>query len=410
MTTPIAVVGGAYGELCCYPTSRICRGSGFRAASILAGLGDNVALHTVLGPLLASEFSRIAFRKKIQLCASNGEADYWFRYRHPLAKPDISPAPTPVSRRDVCVTDALVYGMLEGRPKVSAKRAVYDPQDGARSKLFEINGSVADELAIVASLSEALAISGKATPEEAATELLAMPTCVAVVVKCGAQGALVATRADKKWIGAFSTKKVWKIGSGDVFSAAYAHAWLREGKTPLEAAWFASRMVGEYVETRRESFSATEMQEIRADAAEALGKRTRTEACTVPDSQIYLAGPFFTTGQQWLVDEAREAFLELGFKVFSPVHDVGRGGPGEVVNADLAGLEESKLLFALLDGLDAGTIFEVGYACAQGIPVVGVAESLTEQPLTMLLGSGCYISNDFTTAIYAACWRLMKNV
>lgn len=410
MTTPIAVFGGAYGELCCYPASRICRGSGFRAANILAGLGNDVTLHTVLGPKLASEFTGIASRKKLKLCAVNGAVDYWFRYRHPLAKPDISPSPAQVPKGDIRVADALVYGMLEGRPKVTAARAVYDPQDGSRSQSFDINGSSAAELAIVASLSEALAISGKATPEDAVAELLAIPTCVTVVVKCGAQGALVATRADQKWIGAFPSEKVWKIGSGDVFSAAYAHAWLQEVKTPLEAAWFASRMVSAYVETRRESFTDAEMRGIRADAADALGKKTRTEPRVVPNSQVYLAGPFFTTGQQWLVDEAREAFLELGFKVFSPVHDVGRGGPDEVVNADLAGLEESTLLFALLDGLDSGTIFEVGYACARGIPVVGVAEALTEHPLTMLLGSGCYISNDFTTAVYAACWRLMKDV
>ena len=60
--------------------------------------------------------------------------------------------------------------------------------------------------------------------------------------------------------------------------------------------------------------------------------------------------------------------------------------------------------------MDAGTLFEVGYARALDISVVGVAECMDEQPLTMLLGSGCAITNDFATAIYSACWQMMGDV
>ncbi|MHC1699848.1 MAG: PfkB family carbohydrate kinase [Humidesulfovibrio sp.] len=411
MSPPISVVGGAYVEECCYPESTIYRGSGFRGACILSGLGNEVKLHTAIGPKLAQEFDKIASKKKIALCVTAGKTDFHFHYRHPLAKPSIyPPLQAALPQDEVFAHDALVYGMLEGRPKVTATRVVYDPQDGYRSKPFSDNGSSAKELAIVASLSEALAISGRRSPEEAAVKLLSTPSCVAVVIKCGPQGALVATSSSQEWIHAFPSKRVWKIGSGDVFSAAYAHAWLKAMKAPLEAAWFASRMVRGYVETRREAFDNNEMATMWADAADAVVNKTMKSARSLPKGQIYLAGPFFTTSQQWLIDEARLAFREMGFNVFSPVHDVGRGGPNEVVNADLQGLESSELVFALLDGLDSGTIFEVGYACAKGIPVIGVAEALGEQPLTMLLGSGCSITSDFATGIYAACWRLMNDV
>jgi Nucleoside 2-deoxyribosyltransferase len=205
------------------------------------------------------------------------------------------------------------------------------------------------------------------------------------------------------------TKRVWKIGSGDVFSAAFAHAWLTERLPILDAAWLASRIVSEYVRTRSETFTAQCLRQIREEARTA-ATRTSDTARAIPDATIYIAAPFFNTAEQWLVDEARDAFRGMGFKVFSPIHDVGEGPPNMVAPADLFALQNSALVFALLSGLDPGTIFEVGYARALNIPVVGVAESTELRPLTMLLGSGCAISDDFATGVYSACWHLMGDV
>lgn len=411
MNKIIAVVGGSYIEECCFPEFTISRGSGVRAACILNGLRDIVELNTVLGPRSRSRFQKITAKKGITLHAREGTADIWFRYRHPLAKPTIFQANLSVAQKHhISTKDALVFGMIEGRPQVTANRVVYDPQDGHRSKPFDFNESTAKELAIVASLSEAQAITGERNTADAATKLLSSPSCVAVVIKCGPQGALVATPTSQRWVFAFPSENVWKIGSGDVFSAAYAHAWLAEGKDPLESAWFASRMVTAYVNSRQEAFTPEEMGRIRAEAATAVLHKTMPAAREIPKGQIYLAGPFFTTAQQWLIDEARSAFLDMGFRVFSPVHHVGRGGANEVAPADLIGLDDSSLVFAILDGLDSGTIFEVGYARAKGIPVVGVAEACDDNALTMLHGSGCLITHDFTTGIYTACWKLMNDV
>jgi nucleoside 2-deoxyribosyltransferase len=204
---------------------------------------------------------------------------------------------------------------------------------------------------------------------------------------------------------------MWKIGSGDVFSAAFAHKWFADGATVLDAACFASRMVAEYVSTRLEDFNTDRMKAICADATEAaLAAAAGDRPMQKSNARIYLAGPFFTTAQQWLVDEARSAFQDLGFAVFSPIHEIGPGPPNEVAPADILALEQSQLVFALVDGLDAGTIFEVGYAQAFGIPVVCLAESVESKSLTMLLGSGCEVFDDFATSIYAACWQLVHHV
>jgi nucleoside 2-deoxyribosyltransferase len=200
---------------------------------------------------------------------------------------------------------------------------------------------------------------------------------------------------------------VYKVGSGDVFSAGFASAWLLEKRKPIDAAWFASRLVAEYVETSQDQFSKKVIEQVRAQAREAQKHQREASRPRKPTKRIYLASPFFNVSEQWLVDEARSAFQSLGFKVFSPIHDVGVGEPREVAQANLDGLRNCGLLFAVLDGVDAGTIFEVGYARALRIPVVAVAESVDANPLTMILGSDCYVTNDFTTGVHAACWKLM---
>jgi nucleoside 2-deoxyribosyltransferase len=411
MSSSVTVVGGCYVEDCSFPRSTIYRGSGMRAASILTGFGSNVTLCTVTGPGLADDFTDIAKRKGIKLESTSGSADIWFRYRHPLAKPDVYPAVVSAATYpdDVAADRALVFGMLEGRPKVLAKRAVYDPQDGFHARPFDENGSTAEELLIIASLSEGRALTAQEEPEKIARALLATGKCVGLIIKCGPQGALIATATAQQWIRPFPSKRVWKIGSGDVFSAAFAHAWLQEGIAILDSAWFASRVVAEYVGTRAETFAPECLKRIREEAS-AAATNTTTAARSIPNAGIYLAGPFFTTNQQWLVDEARSALREMGFKVFSPIHEIGEGPPEIVAPADIFALENSRLVFALLNGLDAGTLFEVGYARALGIPVVALAEAVDERSLTMLLGSGCAVLDDFATSIYTACWQLMGDV
>ncbi|MFL6438141.1 MAG: PfkB family carbohydrate kinase [Terriglobales bacterium] len=410
MNHPLLVIGGCYVEECAFPRITSYRGSGLRAAMTVAGLRNGVLLHTVLGPSLSEHFKEVAERHKIELSVTTGSQDVWFNYRHPLAVPDIYPAAIkPVEQERVTGDLLLVFGMLEGRPRVKGKKVVYDPQDGYRARPFNINGSSADELAIVASFSEGATLTGAETAEQIAAKLLQEENCGCVALKCGPRGAFVATPEDQRWVRPFASSRVWKIGSGDIFSAAFAHAWLLESLSGVESAAFASRMVAEYVSSRNESFSQSAMSEIRADAHDAAATATR-ESRLIPDVSIYLAGPFFTTGQQWLVDEARAAFRELGFKVFSPIHEVGIGPAGQIAHADLEALSRSKLVFAILDGTDPGTIFEVGYARGRGIPVVGVAENVAAGNLTMLLGSDCGISDDFATSIYAACWQLLGDV
>jgi len=63
-------------------------------------------------------------------------------------------------------------------------------------------------------------------------------------------------------------------------------------------------------------------------------------------------------------------------------------------------------VFAILNGLDTGTVFEVGYAVRKGIPVVALAQNVKDEDLKMLTGTGCTVLDDFASALYQAVWRL----
>ena len=94
----------------------------------------------------------------------------------------------------------------------------------------------------------------------------------------------------------------------------------------------------------------------------------------------------------------------MGLRVFSPLHDVGMGRGQDVAPKDIEALKVSRAMLALVDGLDAGTLFEIGYARSLGIPVVVLAESTPEEPLKMLTGTSCDVVSDFVTAIYRTAW------
>lgn len=412
MKPVLTVVGGSYGEECCFPRRKIFRGSGGRSAALLASLGVNTELFTATGPELSSEFEKIAQNLKYKLHTWKCPSDVWFRYRYPLGRPDIYPSTLPaLTYQETLKVDLLlVFGMIEGRPTTQAKRVVYDPQDGSNAKAYSSNGSTADDLAIVLSYSEGLALTGEKDPSKMARALVQEPGASVAIIKCGPQGALVHTADASSWVYPSPTTRVYKIGSGDIFSAAFAYAWLVENTAPVLAAWFASRAAAAYVESGQDRFTAEQIGDLWAQARNAQRTTGIGGQRQIPSTQIYIAGPFFNTAQQWAIDEIRGALDDMGFRVFSPIHDVGEGMPAEVAPADLIGLEGSGVVLALLDGLDAGTIFEVGYAKAKGIPVIAIAESVPAEALTMILGSGCYVTNDLTTGIYAACWKVMGDV
>lgn len=406
----IHVVGGTYYEHCSEPYWDQLFGSGLRAAAALSRLSDRIELHTYIGEAAADSLSTHATTWNIEadaLHATQVPQTLAFSYFHALSTPHISPALALVIPSGAISVDGecvLRFGMLEGDGIVSGKRVVYDPQSALNPRPFSENGSRAEHLAIVANQREASMLTGATALTDVGSRLREQSGAEVVVIKRGAVGATVFTREEVTTIPAYRTERVWPLGSGDVFAAVFAHCWAERDMPPVEAARSASIATAYYCSTQSlpippDLFSTHLFQPVNVPLDE--------NQEVVSQAQVYLAGPFFTMAQRWLVSEARTALMSSNLRVFSPFHDVGHGLAADVVPADINALDASTSVFASLDGLDAGTMFEVGYARAKDVPVTAFVQNESPENMKMLVGTDCLVLDDFVSAIYNAVWQAL---
>jgi sugar/nucleoside kinase (ribokinase family)/nucleoside 2-deoxyribosyltransferase len=402
------IAGGTYLEYCAEPYWSQFFGSGGRAAAALQRLSSGVALSTYVSDDQLSKLALLAATYGFDTSATKSAQAISFSYYHALASPTIDPPIdriVPAAPLRIDAEHILRFGFLEGTCVVSGERVVFDPQSEQSPEVFAANGSTAAHLAIVANLEEATTLSGTHDLAEIGRVLIREHGAEVAIVKRGAVGASIFTIDRSEFIPAYRTDVVFPIGSGDVFSATFAHYWAEEGADPFVAAERASLATAYYcsrfpLPIPPEPLSVADFSAVPVvQAAPAQhGERPR----------VYLAGPFFTMAQRWLIDEAREALLDQGLAVFSPLHDVGYGIASEVGPADIRALEGCAAVLALLDGLDAGTLVEVGYARARDIPVVGFSQNERREDLTMVEGTDCEVVDNFASAIYRTAWAALS--
>lgn len=390
----ITVVGGVYQERCVTPDWRQLFGSGGRAATALASFGG-VRLHTYVGAPDLRALRALGAAVGFELVPTEISESIGFFYLHPLSVPVITPQA--IRQREALSVEGetiLRFGMLEGDALVRGQRVIYDPQSAHGPRSFGANGSQAESLAIVLNRHELELLTGKPNLEPAARDLLTSEGADVVVVKSGSRGAtVVESDGSVHRVPAFHAEVVFSIGSGDIFAAAFAAYWGLERLRATEAAELASRATARYCESR--SAVVPPSSDVRSWTMVPASFR---------EGRVYLAGPFFSMGERWLVEEARAALISSGLQVFSPLHDVGPGPAKEVAPKDLAELSRCDRLLALGDGADTGTVFEVGYARSRDMPVVFFTTTLPEESLKMIVGSDCLVVDDFCTAIYRTGW------
>ena len=392
----LTVAGGLYLERCIWPEWNRVLGSGGRAAASVVGHVDQITFRTYASRAAADEFAPQAKLDSLDFRPENVDQFISFEYVHSLSTPVITPSPSRITKhKPINATAEVVlrFGMLEGTARVDAGRCVYDPQSAFAPQPFGKNGSQAEKLAIVGNRREICEMGGDDSPSDASAHLLEEGAEV-VVVKSGIEGADVITATGTTRVPPYRSSAVWTLGSGDVFAAMFAVRWAVHGDNPVEAARLASAAVSAYADNR----------ELPVPTTEALLHREAI-ATVARGGKAYLASPFFTVSQRWLIDEVRQGLDDLGLGVFSPLHEVGSGPAHEVAPADIAALKECDVVFAILDGLDSGTMFEVGYARALDKPVYALAQNVSEQDLKMIEGSGCRVYHDLVTALHHATWR-----
>lgn len=399
------IIGGTYTEICFEPIWEQVFGSGLRAVDLILNFDKDCKIEfitcaddEILAHLnyYANQYDNFKFSYEKVFKSPE------FHYDHPLRRPTIYPRLDLYKNVEIELgtksDNVLVYGLLEANVKVEGEKVVYDPQSPVNPLSFTSTGSAAKNLITIVNKSEAQIISGKENVNDIAEFFFKEEGCFALIIKMGAHGAqLFDSSTNPIRIPVYESDNVWTIGSGDIFSAMFAYHWFK-GVGIYESAILASKATALYSNTKtfptKDELKNFKLNELIIENNS--GK------------QIYLAAPFFTFGDRWLVNQVWVIFKNLGVNIFSPFHDVGHGSAVDVVDKDLIGLDQSSVVFAIIDGLDSGTLFEVGYAKAKNKKVVVFVQNEGEESLKMLEGTDCIIEKDFTTAIYKTYWALEK--
>jgi nucleoside 2-deoxyribosyltransferase len=167
------------------------------------------------------------------------------------------------------------------------------------------------------------------------------------------------------------------VGVGDAFDALYVG--LRETVGDHAALAYASAMAAEYAATTDPDLYLPAIGRTRRIPPEQIvklgGVRVPWEARS--SINIYVAAPDFDWIDRRPVDELADALRYHGFVPRLPVREVGQLPPDpsreerlRVLDADLAVLDECRLLVAVLLFDDPGTLVEVGLAIERGLPVI----------------------------------------
>lgn len=377
------IVGGLYQELCETPAWDAVFGSGGRAASALADVSQSIRLHTYVSPGPAAEAAEVLRRAGVRVETLPRATDIVFSYLHPLSNPHLAPPAAQIPKSaPLRVTGGAVlrFGFLEGDAVVDAERAVFDPQTARRSASFRANGSRANHLALVLNEGELQAWAGDRHLEAAARKALAEEEAEVLVLKRGVRGALVFEgQAHPHPIPAYRTSRVFKIGTGDVFSAWFAHLWAVQGVSAPAAADRASRAVAAYAQSRT-------LPPPQLDLAALV-------TCDRP-GRVRLEGNPATLGQRFVLEETRYILQHMGLAVDSP----GLGGtPMDWAKAD-ATLVVAEAIEP--DGL------ERILAEAAGRPIIVLDETRCYR-----IGAAAEVDvcADFTSAVYRTAWAALAD-
>ena len=404
----MTIVGGTYLEESVYDNWKELYGSGWRATKFLSHFVEKIKFCTYIDKnyLSVLEYDPLVSNGSVELDLKEINKTLSFKYFNTLSSPKINPSLIDLNntKNEIFnVSDDVVlrFGFLEGDVKVNSKKVVYDPQSSHSPKLYFDNGSIADELLMVLNLNEAKLLSGKNNIEDMQDSLL-VKTTVAVVVKLGPLGGAIISHEGIKYYSAYRTDNVFSIGTGDIFATMLCYYWAIKNETIEKSVENASKAVSVY--------SSSKCLYIEDNFLDNKFNNLPTyNNIKNKEKNIYIAGPFFNMQQRWLIEEIRNNLMGYNIEIFSPFHNIGRGLASEVVHRDIEGINQSKVMLAALDGLDSGTIFEIGYARAKNIPVVIYVENESEEDLKMMEGTGCDIESNYTTAIYKTIWYALEN-
>ncbi len=382
------IAGGLYRETCCLPEWDAIFGSGGRAVAAISRLSAGSILYTYSEKSDNKHlFSLESFGVDVHL--SPRQTNIVFAYFHPLSPPHIQPPADKIAHQQSITVkgDAVLrFGFLEGDAVVEGDRVVYDPQTWRNPAPFRANGSHANELAIVLNELELKSVTGLAEMSSAAQQLIDDQRAEIIVVKRGIWGASVYERSGSVTsIPAYRSSRVFKIGTGDVFSAIFAHYWTEKRLPAAEAADFASRSVAQYCNSVKlpiEPGGLTQIVPINCGTS----------------GTVLLLGEIGSLGQRYTMEEARFVLKELGVEVCCPALD-----------GDLSCSASAVLILA--EGAYVEFIRNFESKFSPDLPIIALQEKgvCCDELLKAPALAKASIVDDFTTAIYKVAWAALEN-
>ena len=375
------IAGGVYVEKCVAPETTQLLGSGGRAALALSGVRDEITLHTFHPPNLWEDLRANFAPYGIDVAAHPSAERVTFSYLFPLGRPVQTPARTRHAGQIVVEgEEILCFGCVEGCFIIRGGAVVQDVQ-GATDKV-RATGSKADRLALVLNLQEAMIATGRDTGREAAASLLQGEGADVVVIKDGPRGATVFDASSSEWwIPPYSSSRLYKIGSGDVFSAAFADWWLR-GCPAAQAADRASRQTAAYVE-------APVLPLLPLWPSSHLACPRAVE----PPTAVYVVAPLTSLAQRWFAVVVEEALLHIGVADVRPIDiDLWLAGRRPALNSD-----DAVLLCPGNARQTEAALREVAPTPARQVIFLERSSASIEPPMPVVA--------DLSQALYELCWR-----
>ncbi|HET8885447.1 MAG TPA: PfkB family carbohydrate kinase [Salinimicrobium sp.] len=395
----INVIGGTYREINFDDVSMEVFGSGFRGAKFLLENKSSVNFVT------NGNTEVVKFLKENQKVYPNLKFDchpydelITFQYSFALDEPSIFPSLLNIKKRKnwkFVGDDLIAFGMLEFEYEIECKRVVYDPQTSIKPKRFSELGK-AQELVYIINRNEAHSISSSQDIEDIKEYFFEVENVKAFIIKNGPYGATLYTKSDKHIIPCYITDNVYKIGSGDIFTASFGYYWMCKNLSLEESALLASKSTAVYCD-KKAYIDCT--NNFKFEYQEFKGKN-------LYEKQVYLASPFFALSELILVDKIRDVLLSFGVKIFSPFHDIGLGEAITIAKKDIEGIKSSDVIFVILDNLDSGTLIESGFSMANGKTIIGYHRTCDEKKLLMLKPGNFTTYSNLTTALYQTIWSL----
>ena len=374
------VAGGVYLETCVTPETKQLLGSAGRAALGLSSLRSDITLHTFHPADLWGDLEANFRPYGIDCRPSVSSERVEFAYLFPLARPVQTPAGIGKLEEQLVTGDSVLhFGCAEGDFIVRARQAVFDPQGTAPWRFYDRGGAV-ERLALVLNAGEAFALTGADSIDRAANTLLASEGAEVVVVKNGPHGAHVFSFGEVRHIPAYASRSNFKIGSGDVFSAIFAHNWFA-GMSPAQSADQASRYTAAYVTMPTLPFPET---------LPALHPRRSSGI-----ERLVVVMELDTIADQWFANIVSSAIARLG------VSEVKLTTMAQVLQNDIHPvLQNAAVLVCAQDS-------QTALAIAQHGALKGCLATIFLDPslgITQADMGGVRIVNDLTQAVYEACW------